>query len=58
MQFILGFLLIGIIGGVLIWLKTKRRKYVILFSIVMVLIVLLPWILLFLASASEAEFKD
>ena len=56
MDYIIGFLVIGIIGGMLIWQKTKRKKYVVIYSIIILLLLLLPWILLFIAFSSGEEF--
>lgn len=56
MEYIFGLLLIGIIGGILIWRKTRRKKYVVVYLIILLLFLLLPWILLFLALASGEEF--
>lgn len=58
MGFIIGLLMIGIIGGILIWSKTKRKKNVVLYFLIILLMLLLPFILLFIAFASGAEFKD
>ncbi|WP_271766153.1 hypothetical protein [Aquimarina algiphila] len=58
MEYIIGFLMIGILGGLLIYKITKRKKYVIIFSIIILLMFLLPWILLFLAFSTGAEFPD
>lgn len=58
MEYILGLLILAIVGGVLIWLKTKRTKYVVIYSLVILLLLLLPWVLLLLAFATGADFKD
>ena len=47
----IGLLLIGVIGALLIWRKTKQKKYVIIFSVfifLMLMLQLLPIILIFL----------
>ncbi|WP_226294233.1 hypothetical protein [Aquimarina algicola] len=56
MEYIIGLLVVGVLGGLLVWRITKKRKYVILFSILILLMLLLPWILLLLAFSSGAEF--
>jgi len=56
MEYIIGFLIISIVGGILIWKMTKKIKYVIIFLLIMLLILLLPWIFLFFAFESGAEF--
>ena len=58
MSYIIGFLIIGICGGVFLWLKTKRIKYVVIFSIIILLMLLLPFILLWLAFAFGADLPD
>jgi len=45
----IGLLLIGVIGALLIWRKTKQKKYVIIFSVfIFLMLQLLPIILIFL----------
>ncbi|SHH67089.1 hypothetical protein SAMN05444481_1232 [Flavobacterium frigidimaris] len=58
MLYLEGLLIIGIMGGILIWSISKRKKMVVLFLLLILLLLILPWILLFLAYASEAEFPD
>ncbi len=58
MELLIGVIVLGIIGGGLLWWQTKNRRYLIIYTVILFLIILLPWILLFLAFASDAEFKD
>jgi hypothetical protein len=47
MFYIIAFLIIGIVGGLLLWLKTRRIKYVIIFSVSILLMLLLSIIIWF-----------
>ena len=58
MEFLIGVIVLGIAGGGLLWWQTKNRRYLMIYTVILFLIILLPWILLFLAFASDAEFKD
>ncbi len=58
MELLIGVIVLGIIGGGLLWWQTKNRRYLVIYTVILFLIILLPWILLFLAFASDAEFKD
>ena len=58
MLYCIGFLIIGVVGGLLLWMRTKRIKYVIIFSIFILLMLILPFILLWLAFAFGADLPD
>jgi len=58
MGYIIGIFAIGLSGGLLIWLKTKRRKYLIIYALIILLLLVLPWAFMLLAFAIGAEFPD
>lgn len=58
MIYLLLILTIGVLVGTLIWFKTKKPKYVLIYAAIVMLLLLLPWILLVLAFAADAEFPD
>ena len=58
MSYFTKLLIIGVGGGLLLLLTTKRIKYVIIFSVFILLMLFLPFILFWLACAFGADFPD
>jgi drug/metabolite transporter superfamily protein YnfA len=58
MEYLFVLLLLGIAGGLFIWYKTRRKKYVIIYAVAILTLLFLPWLLLFIAAVCDTQFRD